>query len=106
MRLPATVADLRGLRAARWIRESTVGQADRYGPDAQAEQQDRALERYGLVDTGLAWSVAHSGYRKTRAGTAAIATIAQWAEMVAAAGREYDILVVGYVSRSRANRET
>ena len=91
MRLPRSVEELRGLHAARWIRESTRGQADRFGPDAQREQQDRAIERHGLADTGLAWSVAHSGRT--------IATTTQFAEMLAAAGREYDVLVVGYVSR-------
>lgn len=60
-RLPATGEDLRGLRAARWIRESTAGQFDRYGPDAQRELQDRSVRRFGLVDTGLAWSAAQSG---------------------------------------------
>src|SRR3972149_2172619 len=50
--LPRSLEDLRGRRAARWIRESTAGQADNFGPDAQAEQQTRATERWGLVDTG------------------------------------------------------
>ena len=59
--LPRSLEDLRGRRAARWIRESTAGQADNFGPDAQLEQQTRAIERWGLVDTGGAWQVAHSG---------------------------------------------
>ena len=91
MTLPRSLDDLRGLRAARWIRESTSGQFDAFGPDAQREQQDRAIERYGLVDTGLAWQVAHSGRT--------VGTTSQFAEMMAAAGVEYDVLVVGYVSR-------
>lgn len=91
MRLPRTLDDLRGLRCARWTRESTAGQVDRFGPDAQREQQDRAIERYGLVDTGLAWSVAHSGRT--------IASTSQFGEMLAAAGTAYDVLLVGYVSR-------
>jgi len=91
MDLPVGTEALRGRRAARWIRESTSGQADRYGPDAQREQQDRALERYGLVDTGVAWTMAHSG--RTIAGTS------HFAEMLAGAGRDYDLLLVGYVSR-------
>ena len=68
-RLPATVEDLAGARAARWIRESTPGQFDRYGPEAQTEFQDRAITRLGLVDSGLAWRAAHSGrtvYRSPR----------------------------------------
>lgn len=90
-RLPRSLDDLRGLRAARWTRESTAGQVDNFGPDAQAEQQDRAIERHGLVDTGIAWSVAHSGRT--------IATTEQWAEMHAGAGVRFDVLVVGYASR-------
>lgn len=90
-RLPRSVDGLRDLRAARWVRESTERQTDRFGPDAQREQQDRALERYGLVDTGRLWQVAHSGRT--------IASTAQFAEMLAAAGGEYDVLLVGYVSR-------
>ncbi|HYI67155.1 MAG TPA: recombinase family protein [Candidatus Limnocylindrales bacterium] len=91
MTLPRSLDDLRGLRAARWIRESTSGQFDAFGPDAQREQQDRAIERCGLVDTGLAWQVAHSGRT--------VGSTSQFAEMMAAAGGQYDVLVVGYVSR-------
>ncbi|MCC7372599.1 MAG: recombinase family protein, partial [Chloroflexi bacterium] len=91
MTLLHSLDDLRGLRAARWIRESTAGQFDAFGPDAQREQQDRAIERWGLVDTGLAWQVAHSGRT--------VGSTSQFAEMMAAAGVEYDVLVVGYVSR-------
>ena len=89
--LPRSLEDLRGRRAARWIRESTAGQADNFGPDAQAEQQSRAIERWGLVDTPWAWQVAHSGRT--------IAATGQWAEMLEGAGRDWDVLVVGYVSR-------
>jgi DNA invertase Pin-like site-specific DNA recombinase len=89
--LPRSLEDLRGRRAARWIRESTAGQADNFGPDAQLEQQSRAIERWGLVDTGAAWQVAHSGRT--------IAATGQWAEMLAGAGHDWDVLVVGYVSR-------
>ena len=89
--LPRSLEDLRGRRAARWIRESTVGQADNFGPDAQLEQQTRAIERWGLLDTGGAWQVAHSGRT--------IAATGQWAEMLAGAGEDWEVLVVGYVSR-------
>jgi DNA invertase Pin-like site-specific DNA recombinase len=89
--LPRSLEDLRGRRAARWVRESTAGQADNFGPDAQAEQQARAIERWGLVDTGAAWQVAHSGRT--------IAATGQWAEMLDGAGHDWDVLVVGYVSR-------
>jgi hypothetical protein len=61
------------------------------GPDAQAEQQTRAIERWGLLDTGDAWEVAHSGRT--------IASTGPWAEMLAGAGEDWEVLVVGYVSR-------
>jgi DNA invertase Pin-like site-specific DNA recombinase len=89
--LPRSLEDLRGRRAARWIRESTAGQADNFGPDAQLEQQTRAIERWGLLDTGGSWQVAHSGRT--------IAATGQWAEMLAGAGEDWEVLVVGYVSR-------
>lgn len=54
MRLPRSVDDLRGLRVARWIRESTTGQFDRYGPGAQRELQAGAIRHLVLVDTGVA----------------------------------------------------
>jgi DNA invertase Pin-like site-specific DNA recombinase len=90
-RLPASLDELRGRRAARWIRESTRGQADHFGPEAQREQQDRAIDRHELVDTAIEYFVAHSGRT--------VATTPEWAAMLAAAGDAYDVLVVGYVSR-------
>lgn len=98
IRLPRSLDELDGRRAARWLRESTGRQLDRFGPEAQREQQDRAIERHGLVDTGLTWSVAHSGRT--------IGRTAKFAEMLAAAGRDYDVLVVGYVSRFARDLET
>lgn len=97
-RLPASLDELRGLRAARWLRESTRGQVDYFGLASQREQQERAIERYGLTDTGLGWEVAHSGRT--------IASTIQWAEMLAAAGVAYDVLVVGYVSRFARDART
>jgi DNA invertase Pin-like site-specific DNA recombinase len=95
-RLPLTVDDLRGVRAARWVRESTPGQFDRYGPEAQLELQDRAIGRLGLVDTGLIWRAAHSGRTVYRS--------AEMAAMLAAAERgAFDVLLVGYVSRWQRN---
>ena len=95
--LPASLEDLTGLRAARWFRESTAGQYDNFGPDAQREQQDRAIGRYGLIDAGLEWSVASSGW-KTAWQTPT------WQAMIASAqAGAFDILVVGYVSRFLRN---
>lgn len=96
MKLPAAVDDLRGLRAARWIRESTASQFDRYGPDAQRELAARAIARLGLTDTGLEWSAAQSG-STVHAGPA------MRAMLDAAAAGAFDILVVAYVARWQRN---
>ena len=94
--LPATIEELAGRRAARWMRESTAGQFDRYGPEAQAEMQDRAIARLGLVDSGLAWRATHSGRTVYRS--------AEMGDMLGAAQRgEFDVLLVGYVSRWQRN---
>ena len=68
-RLPRSLDEIRGLRVARWIRESTAGQYDRYGPASQREQQDRFIKRHGLVDTGLVFQVAQSGTTVWRSST-------------------------------------
>jgi DNA invertase Pin-like site-specific DNA recombinase len=95
--LPASLDGVSGLRSARWFRESTIGQWDNFGPEAQREQQDRAIEKYGLVATGLEWSVAASGW-KTAWQTEA------WGQMLRAAeAGAFDVLVVGYVSRFLRN---
>jgi len=95
--LPASLEQVTGLRAARWFRESTSGQYDNFGPDAQREQQDRAIARYGLVDCRLEWSVAASGWK-------AAWQTPEWEAMLAAArDGAFDILVVGYVSRFLRN---
>ena len=96
--LPNSLDALRGLKAARWIRESGIGQMDNQGPEAQRHQQDVAIARYGLIDTGRVWSVAASGL-----------TIGQhedFQEMLAVAGAEYQILLVGYVSRFSRSLDT
>jgi DNA invertase Pin-like site-specific DNA recombinase len=95
--LPASIDHIAGLRVARWFRESTTGQWDNFGPDAQREQQDRAIARYGLLDAGLSWSVAASGW------TTAWLTPAWQAMLAAAREGAFDILVVGYVSRFLRN---
>jgi hypothetical protein len=94
--LPASLDDVRGLRAARWIRESTTDQYGRYGPASQREQQDRFIERHGLVDTGLVFEVAHSGKTVWRSE--------EMARMLdeARAG-SFDLLLAGYSDRWQRN---
>jgi hypothetical protein len=94
--LPRTLDDIRGLRVARWIRESTAGQYDRFGPASQREQQDRFIERHGLVDTGLTFQVAQSGTTVWRSPT--------MAEMLAEArAGAFDLLLAGYYDRWQRN---
>lgn len=92
--LPRSTDELRGLRAARWVRESRPGQLDNSGPASQRFEQDESIERLGLVDTGIAWEAGHSGWKDS-----AIATSEKWADMLSRAGTDYDVLVVAYVSR-------
>ncbi len=44
--------DLAGRSWAGYLRESTRGQADRYGPDLQRAEQHQFAERHGLLPTG------------------------------------------------------
>ncbi|MGA2514231.1 MAG: recombinase family protein [Candidatus Limnocylindrales bacterium] len=95
-RLPRSLDDIGGLRAARWIRESTAGQYDRFGPASQREQQDRFIERYGLIDTGRIFQVAHSGTTVWRSPT--------MTEMLAEAkAGSFDLLLAGYSDRWQRN---
>ncbi len=95
-RLPRSVDEIHGLRAARWIRESTASQYDRFGPASQREQQDRFIERHALIDTGLVFEVAHSGTTVWRSPT--------MHEMLAAArAGSFDLLLAGYSDRWQRN---
>lgn len=99
--LPRSLDDLRGLRVARWIRESSKKQGDRYGPDAQRAMQNRAIDELGMVDTGLAWLVLKSGWSGPDSMLEPPATrTADFRQMLAAAeAGAYDVLLVGYSSR-------
>ncbi|MDA8204417.1 MAG: recombinase family protein [Chloroflexi bacterium] len=96
--LPAKPDALPGLRAAAWVRESTAGQYDNFGPDAQREQISRAIERFNLTATGIEWVVSHSGRT--------VATTREWQDMLERAGADYDVLVVGYASRFARDART
>jgi site-specific DNA recombinase len=94
--LPQSAEDLRGLRAARWVRESTAGQYANYGPDSQRKLQDRALVSLGMSDSGLAWEPAQSG--STVYQGPAMASVLE-----AARAGAFDVLVVAYVDRWQRN---
>jgi DNA invertase Pin-like site-specific DNA recombinase len=94
--LPRSTDQIARLRVARWVRESTAGQYDNWGPDSQRELQDRIIERFDLVDAGLLWQSAASGRTVYQSP--------EFAAMIEAArsGR-FDLLLVGYVSRFQRN---
>jgi DNA invertase Pin-like site-specific DNA recombinase len=95
--MPPDLDHIRGLRVARWLRESTPGQMDYFGPAAQTRLIDEALARHGLQDTGIGWTVAASGWKRAW-------LTPEWQEMLAAAreGR-FDLLLVAYQSRFLRN---
>src|SRR5450759_363559 len=94
--LPRSTDQIAGLRVARWVRESTSGQYDNWGPDAQRELQDRTIARHDLVEIGLAWQSAASGRTVYQSP--------EFAAMIAAArAGKFDLLLVGYVSRFQRN---
>ena len=100
-RLPREATELRGLRAARWIRESTPGQLDRWGPPSQRRMQDTAIAALGLADTGLAWTVGRSGWSGPDSMDEPPATrTPEFRAMLAAAeAGAFDVLLVGYTAR-------
>ena len=63
--------------------------------------QDRAIADFGLLDTGLAWTVAKSGWSgpDSMREPPATTTPEFRAMLVAAERNQYDVLVVGYTSR-------
>ena len=84
-------------RAARWSRVSSAQQAtdDRNGLPAQREEQDRAIARLGLHDTGIEWIVTESG--------ATVHETREFRAMLASAGKSWDVLVIAYVTRIGRN---
>jgi DNA invertase Pin-like site-specific DNA recombinase len=100
-RLPRDAAELRGRRAARWVRESTPGQLDRWGPPSQRRMQDLAIAELGLADTGLAWTVGRSGWSGPDSMDEPPATqTPEFRAMLAAAeAGAFEVLLVGYTAR-------
>lgn len=95
--LPPDLDHVGGLRAARWLRESTRGQMHYFGPAAQTRLIDEAVRRHGLRDTGIGWTVASSGWKGAW-------LTPEWAAMLQAAhDGAFDILVTAYVSRFLRN---
>lgn len=99
--LPRRPDELRGLRFARWGRESTSGQADRYGLKSQRRMQDESAEEFDLVDTGLEWTVLKSAWSgRDSDKDPPVTRSADFRAMVRAAEEgQFDVLLVGYTSR-------
>jgi DNA invertase Pin-like site-specific DNA recombinase len=88
--------DLAGRRWAGYIRESTVGQADRYGPAIQRAEQQRFAERNGLVSSCAEYVDLVSGKDTLRR--------TDFARMVAdAEAGEFDVLLCYDTSRFARN---
>ena len=87
-RLPRSLDDIRGLRVARWIRESTAGQYDGYEPASQREQQDRIIDRKAAAHRlGLSHSTVkhHLANARSKVGATTTAQL-EWNARAAAAG--------------------
>jgi DNA invertase Pin-like site-specific DNA recombinase len=70
---------------------------EREGLPAQREEQTLAIEERGWLDTGLEWTPTHSGK--------SVHETLEYADMLAQAGRTFDVLVCAYVSRLGRNAE-
>lgn len=92
-RLPSSIAELRGLRARRYVRVSTEEQGAKYGPDRQHEEIDRAVRSLGLLEAGPAFVDEQSAWSHSDARPALRELV------TAAAAGEYEVLVVAYFSR-------
>ncbi len=67
-----------------------------HGPDSQHEQMDRFVERFGLIDTGIVYTVAQSGRTVWRSET--MGTM-----LAAAHDQAFDVLLTGYFDRWQRN---
>ena len=90
--------DLAGRRWAGYLRESTVGQAERYGPAIQRAEQARYAQRYGLVSSEREYVDLVSGKDTLRR--------TDFARMIAdAEAGEFDVLLCYDTSRFARNVE-
>lgn len=93
IRLPSSVAELRGLRARRYVRVSTDDQGTKYGPERQHRDTLEAIERLGLLEVGEAFVDEQSAWSKSATRPAMQSVVR------AALAGELDVLVVAYFSR-------
>ena len=79
-----------------WTATGTPAARTRLAPASQREQQTRFIERYGLVDSGLVFQVAHSG-------TTVWKSPAMAAMVAEARAGSFDLLLAGYSDRWQRN---
>jgi DNA invertase Pin-like site-specific DNA recombinase len=91
--LPSSPAELRGLRACRYVRVSSEEQGAKYGPDRQHEEIDLAVRRLGLLEAGPAFVDEQSAWSRSDERPALRELV------TAAAAGGFDVLVVAYFSR-------
>lgn len=93
---PDSLDELDGLLGRDWIRESTKGQFDRHDGAAQRRNCATFRDRFGVIEEGPAYVVAHSGRTVWQTET-----MARLIEDVRA--RRYRILLIGYFDRWQRN---
>ena len=92
-----TFEDLRGLRAERYIRDSTLDQKDGFGPEIQRHNIERFSETYGLV-SGDSWYTEFITGRSSRKRS-------QFQQFLEDARLDrFDVLLVDHTSRFGRNQ--
>lgn len=99
-RLPSSIAELRGLRARRYVRVSTDDQGTKYGPERQHRDTLESIERLGLLEVGEPFVDEQSAWSRSETRPALQALVR------AAMAGEFDVLVVSYFSRWSRDAET
>jgi DNA invertase Pin-like site-specific DNA recombinase len=95
--LPTTPEQLRGLRCARLLRESSEGQREKKGPAVQRRKQDRAIERLGLIDSGVERLIVNSAWSGPTGDKEPPALASQTMRDLVECGEP--VLLVGFSSR-------
>lgn len=93
---PSSLDELQGLRGRDWIRESTETQFDRHDGNAQRRNCEAFRDRYGVVQSGPAYVVAHSGKTVWKSPT-----MIRLLDDVRSGS--IDVLVTGYFDRWQRN---
>lgn len=96
-RRQVTLADLKGLRAEGYIRDSTLDQKDGFGPDMQHRSIEGFAQTWGLIG-GTAW------YTDFITGTSTLKRSGFLQALADARLDRFDVLLVYHTSRFARNR--